>query len=253
MKLAGRTLWLTGASSGIGAAVAREAVARGAEVYGTARGRQALEELAADLDGFQAVPGDVTDEPAMRAIAEQVRQERGAIDIALFSAGVWKPVRLHDFSPEAFRASLDVNVMGTVHGIAAVLPAMRQRGRGVIAGVASVAGYRGLPNAAAYGATKAALINLLESLRIDAAKDGLKVVTVNPGFVDTPMTEVNRFPMPFLIDQARAARIICDGLERGRNEIVFPLPMAVATKAMRLLPVSVHAALFRRAGQTGPR
>lgn len=248
MNLRGSVLWITGASGGIGAALAVEALRRGAVVHGTARSREALEQQERDHAGFHAAPGDATDLDEMHEVADRIRAEHGRIDLAVFNAGTWERTGAADFSAAAFRRTVEVNLMGMVHGIEAVLPAMLERGSGTIAGVASVAGYRGLPRAAAYGATKAAQINLLESLRIDAGRQGVDVVTVNPGFVDTDMTAENRFPMPFMVSAERAGRDICDGLERGRHEIVFPRRMAVAMKAMRLLPVGAHAALWRRTG-----
>lgn len=246
MELAGSIVWITGASGGIGAAVAAEAVRRGATVHGTARSADALAEMAGRDERFHAAPGDVTDVDQMRAVAQRIRDRHGRIDLAVLNAGTWEPMGATDFDVAAFRRSVDVNLMGMVHGIDAVLPAMLERGRGTIAGVASVAGYRGLPRSAAYGATKAAQINLLESLRIDAGRRGVGVVTVNPGFVETEMTAVNEFPMPFMVSAEEAATAICDGLERGKREIVFPVRMALAMKAARLLPVGVHAALWRR-------
>jgi short-subunit dehydrogenase len=137
-----------------------------------------------------------------------------------------------------------VNLIGMSNAIAAVLPEMLARRSGVIAGISSVAGYRGLAGSEAYGATKAGQINLLESLRLHVARTGVRVVTVCPGFVRTDLTAGNAFPMPFIIEADAAGRAICDGLERERREIVFPLPMAVLMKAARLLPTGVWAALW---------
>jgi short-subunit dehydrogenase len=132
------------------------------------------------------------------------------------------------------------------NAIAAVLPQMLARRSGVIAGISSVAGYRGLAGSEAYGATKAGQINLLEGLRIGAARDGVRIVTICPGFVRTDLTAGNSFPMPFIIDAETAGRAICDGLERERTEIVFPLRMALLMKAARLVPVSLWTALWSR-------
>ncbi len=258
MRPAGTIAWITGASAGIGAACARELVRRGARVYGTARSRDRLEDLAATLGGFSPLPGDVTDLAAMRAAAADIVAREGRLDLLVANAGVWRSLPLHRFSAEAVAATLEVNVTGAANCIDAVLPHMLERGRGTIAGVASLAGYRGLPGAAAYSASKAALIALLESLRIDAPRHGLRVVTINPAFVDTAMTARNRFPMPFMVDAERAGRAIVDGLEHGHDEIAFPLPMVAGAKLMRLLPVRLHAELFRRFGRgvsalAGPR
>lgn len=246
MDLSGKVVWLTGASSGIGAETAKELDKRGAIVHGTARREERLKEIEGQLRNFRPAPGDVSDLEAMKAIAEKIRDEHGHIDIALFNAGTWHQLKIREFSSEPIRKGIEVNFMGMVHGIEATLPAMLERGEGTIAGVASVAGYRGLPSAEAYSPAKAAMINLLECLRIDAGGKGIKVVTINPGFVDTEMTERNRFPMPFMVSAESAGEAIVDGLEADRNEIVFPLPMKLMMKAVNLLPIGVHAAALRK-------
>ncbi|MEP6761531.1 MAG: SDR family NAD(P)-dependent oxidoreductase, partial [Sporichthyaceae bacterium] len=145
-----------------------------------------------------------------------------------------------------FNRIVAINLIGMSNAIAAVLPQMLTRRSGVIAGIASVAGYRGLAGSEAYGATKAAQINLLESLRISLARTGVGITTICPGFVRTDLTADNAFPMPFIIEADVAARSICDGLERNRTEIVFPLRMAVLMKAARLVPPGAWAALWSR-------
>lgn len=251
MDFGGRVVWITGASSGLGAHVARRLLARGATVIGTARRVERLEELADPRDGFEAAPGDVSDARAMQAIAERIRERHGRIDLALFAAGTWQQMPLDEWSAESIRHHLEINTMGVANGIEAVLSDMVRRGSGTIAGVASLAGYRGLPSAAPYSASKAATIALLESLRIDAGARGVRVVTINPGFFESEMTARNDFPMPFLISTEDAASAVVHGLVRDRQEIVFPVPMAIGSKALRLLPVSAHAAAFRRGARRG--
>jgi len=175
----------------------------------------------------------------MLAIGEDLRQRWGRIDIAVLNAGTYEPVTPETFSADLFREHLDVNFMGTVHCIEAVLQDMRKRRSGRIAVVASVTGYAALPKAEAYGATKAALISMSDSLRADLAPDGVKVTVIAPGFVRTPLTQQNEFAMPFLIEPERAARIVADGLERGKDEIAFPLRMALAMKGLGMLPGAV--------------
>src|SRR5206468_5164279 len=153
----------------------------------------------------------------------------------VISAGYWKQMDPSDWDTEVFDRHVQVNLVGTSNTIAAVLPGMLRRRSGVIAGIASVAGYRGLAGAEAYGATKAAQLNLLESLRVHVARTGVQVTTVCPGFVRTDLTARNLFPMPFIIEVDQAARSICDGLERERTEIVFPPRMALLTNAARLV------------------
>jgi len=248
MRYPGAVVWITGASSGIGEALARELTGRGARVAITARRGDRLDEIAGDR--MLAVPADVTDLDAMRAAAARVEQELGPIDLAVLNAGTWKQMDVTAWDTELFRRHVETNLMGMVHGIDAVLPGMRRRRGGVIAGVSSVAGYRGWPSSEAYGSTKAAEINLLESLRIDLLPLGIKVLTVCPGFVRSDLTAENTFRMPFLVDPPDAAARIADGIAREKAEIVFPLPMMMLMKATRLVPVRPWTALMSRQAKT---
>ena len=244
MQLNGKVAWVIGASSGIGAAVARELASRGATVAISARRGEQLQEVAGG--DMLVVPLDITDAASVAAAAARVREELGPIDLAVLSAGYWKQMDPAAWDTEVFDQHIRVNLAGMSNSIAAVLPDMLRRRRGVIAGIASVAGYRGLAGAEAYGATKAAQINLLESLRVHIARTGVHVTTICPGFVRTDLTAGNPFPMPFIIDADAAARSICDGLERDRTEIVFPARMALLMKAARLVPVRAWTALWAR-------
>ena len=244
MELSGSVAWVVGGSSGIGAAVARELQSRGALVAISARRQDQLDEVS---DGTMlAVAADVTDAQSLNAAASRIREELGPIDLAVLSAGYWKQMTGNDWDSESFDRHVQVNLIGMSNSIAAVLPDMLARHSGVIAGISSVAGYRGLTGSAAYGATKAGQINLLESLRIQVARAGVRVITVCPGFVRTDLTAVNDFPMPFIIEADQAGRAICDGLERERTEIVFPVRMALLMKTARLVPVSLWSALWSR-------
>jgi short-subunit dehydrogenase len=245
VNLRGKVVWVVGASSGIGASTARELESRGATVAVSARREKELEEVSRGR--MLVVPLDVTDAASVAAAAARVRETCGRVDVAVLAAGWWQQMDARAWDTDVFDRHVQVNLIGTSNAIAAVLPEMLARGSGVIAGVASVAGYRGLAGAEAYGATKAAQINLLEALRVQVRRSGVRVTTVCPGFVRTELTAGNAFPMPFLIDADQAARAICDGLERERNEIVFPLPMALLMKAARLVPVGLWARLWARA------
>jgi short-subunit dehydrogenase len=249
--LAGRAVWVIGASSGIGAALAAELVVRGARVAISARRADQLKDVAGDQ--MSAVPLDVTDRTAVDAAAQEVAGLIGAPDLVVFSAGVWERLDAAAWDRDLFARHVEVNLLGLNNVIGAVLPPMIERGHGGFVGVSSVAGYRGLAGAEAYGATKAAQINLLEALRISVAGLGIDVVTVCPGFVRTELTAGNSFPMPFIIEADQAARSICDGLEQGRAEIVFPLPMAVLMKIARLLPVRLWATAMQRVSRPTPR
>ena len=220
-------IWVTGASTGIGAATARELARRGHTLFLTARSADKLAELPGE-----GKPGDVTDRQAMHRIAGEI----APLDVALLNAGTYVPVDPREFDADVFRQLLEVNVMGTVHCIEAVLPSMLELGHGRIAVVASVTGFAALPRAAAYGATKAFLISMADSLRADLAGTGVEVTVVNPGYVRTPLTAQNEFAMPFLIEPAEMARAIADGLEAGKPEISFPVRMALAMKLLGSLP-----------------
>jgi short-subunit dehydrogenase len=245
--LAGTRIWLIGASSGIGAALALELQRRGANVAITARRAEQLDQLATGT--MIPIPADVTDPDAIKLAERAARRALGDLDTVIWCAGYWKRFDATAWDRERFARHIAVNLLGLNNVLAAVVPAMVERGSGHIVGIASVAGYRGLAGSEAYGATKAAQINLLEALRASLTSHGIRITTVCPGFVRTPMTAGNTFPMPFLIEPDQAAKIIVSGLERGRMEIIFPLPMALTMKLARILPVRLWAALSSRIAQ----
>ena len=210
-------VWITGASMGIGEALARRLARDGAEVVASARSAERLEALAAeDGDGrIVAWPLDITDHAAVREAVARIEAERGPIDVAVLNAGTHRPVAAADFTAAGLRELMEINVMGTAACLEALMPRMIARGRGRIAVVASVAGYRGLPTSAYYGATKAALINLTESLKFDLDRAGVTIQLIDPGFVKTPLTDRNEFPMPFLISADVAADRIARACARA--------------------------------------
>jgi short-subunit dehydrogenase len=241
--LAGARVWVVGASSGIGTALAHELTVRGASVAVSARRAGELEKVAGS--SMLPVVADVTDRAGVVAAWADVRDRLGGTETVVFNAGYWEQMNARQWDADVFARHVEVNLLGLSNLLAAVLPDLVATG-GRIVTVASVAGYRGLAGAEGYGATKAAQINLTEALRAALHGTDVDVVTVCPGFVRTPMTAGNRFPMPFMVEADDAARAVCDGLERGRPEIVFPLPMAVLMKTARLLPVRTWAALSGR-------
>lgn len=250
MDLRNARAWVVGASSGIGAEVARELIRRGARVAVSARSGSDLEKVSGG--DMLVVPLDVTDHAAVVAAARAVTTELGGIDVLVAAAGYWQQTTPGEIDLDTFATHVSVNLLGMAACISAVLPGMRARGSGSVVGIASVAGYRGLPGAEAYGPTKAAQINLLEALRAGLHGSGVTVQTVCPGFVDTPMTERNEFPMPFMIAAERAARTITDAIATGSAEIVFPWQMAVLMKAARLVPVGLWSGLVRPRGDRVP-
>lgn len=247
--LAGQRVWIVGASSGIGAALATELVRRGAHVAISARRADRLADVA--RGEMTAVPLDVTDADAVAAAADTVRSALGGLDAVVWSAGHWQRSDARAWDAPAFARHVEVNLLGLSSVLAAVLPEFVRARHGHVVGIASVAGFRGLPGSEAYGSTKAAQITLLESLRASLRRDGVRVTTVAPGFVRTEMTAVNTFPMPFIIDADEAARAIADGWERRQVEIVFPWRMALVMKAARLVPVRAWAALVAPRGRAG--
>lgn len=240
-----KTAWITGASSGIGLELARLLDKRVAHVAISARSNDKLDKISQASETVVAYPLDVTNEKAVSACVEAIEANAGPIDLAILNAGVWQIMEVDELDLSAVRASLDVNYMGVMNALGALLPGMLKRGSGHIAIVASVAGYRGLPKALAYGPTKAALINLAETLRCELAPRGITISVVNPGFVDTPMTEVNPFPMPGIIPASDAAQVMLSGLERQAYEITFPRGFVLVMKLLRRLPNALYFLVVR--------
>jgi NAD(P)-dependent dehydrogenase (short-subunit alcohol dehydrogenase family) len=249
-----RAVWITGASSGIGRAVALHLARAGDRVAVSARRAGELQKLAAEAPGrIVAYPVDVGDAAAMARAADEIEAALGPLDLAIFNAGTHEPVDIEQFSAAPFRRLMDINYMGAVNGLAAVVPRFVARRAGHVAVVSSVAGYRGLPSASAYGPTKAALINLCESLKPDLDRYGVRISLINPGFVRTPLTDRNDFPMPFLMEPDAAARRIIAGLDKGAFEIAFPRRFVFLLKLARLLPYALYFRLVKRATRPGGR
>jgi len=243
-------VWIVGASTGIGAATARLMLARGARVALSARSADRLARVAGDdlAAGRACVePLDITDAAAIAAAAQRVFALWGGIDLVLVVAGTHEEIRAWELTDAKARALLEVNLMGAIGTVAAVVPPLLAQGRGAIGIVSSVAGYSGLPKALIYGASKAALINFTETLWLDLHSRNLGVYLINPGFVKTPLTERNDFRMPHLIDADEAAREIVRGLERRDFEIHFPRAFSRQLKFLRLLPYRLYFAAVARA------
>lgn len=242
-------IFLTGASSGLGEALARHYAAQGATLGLAARRADRLRALAAALPGNCAVyPLDVADAGALADAAQDFLARYGTPDVVIANAGISVGTSGEDPSDASKLARvLQVNVVGLAATLAAFAPAMRAAGRGTLVGIASVAGFRGLPGAGAYSASKAAAINWLESLRVELSGSGVSVVTICPGYIATPMTEVNRYRMPFLLDAGEAARRIAGAIAARRRLAVVPWQMAVVSLVMRALPGWLFERLFARA------
>ena len=244
-------VFITGASSGIGAALARHYASRGATLGLAARRKDALEELARSLPGSHFTYAvDVADAEAMRAAGEDFVARAGIPDIAIANAGVSVGTLTGEAEDiAAFRRVIETNLLGLVHTFHPFIEPMRQARRGRLVGVASVAGIRGLPGAGAYSASKAAAIAYLESLRVELRGSGVGVVTIAPGYIDTPMTEKNPYPMPFILPVDEAARRIARAIDSGTSYAVIPWQMAIVAKLLRLLPDPLFDALFAKAGR----
>jgi NAD(P)-dependent dehydrogenase (short-subunit alcohol dehydrogenase family) len=242
----GRVAWLVGASSGIGLATARELHRLGATVVLSARSEGPLRAFCAAHPGARFLVADVTDPDSLRRAGQRLAADLGRLDLAMYCAGHYRPMRAADFDLEDALRHVEVNQAGALRFLDVVLPVLRAQGHGHLSLVASVAGYRGLPNALAYGPTKAALIHMAETLWMDLSDEGVGVSVINPGFVETPLTAQNRFRMPALLTPEQAAEAIVQGWARGRFEIHFPRRFSAALKVLGLLGHRPYFGLVRR-------
>jgi NAD(P)-dependent dehydrogenase (short-subunit alcohol dehydrogenase family) len=243
----GQVVWLVGASSGIGRATAELLHARGARVVVSARGAAAIETFAQQHPGSLAIALDATDRDAVRAATRRIVAERGRIDLAVYCAAHYKAMRATDFDLDEALQHQRVNFVGALHLLDALLPQLLAQRSGHLSLVASVAGYRGLPQSLAYGPTKAALINLAQTLYLDLHALGIGVSVVNPGFVRTPLTSNNAFDMPALITPEQAAQEMVRGWEAGRFEIHFPKRFTLWMKALSHIGDGLYFKAIRRA------
>lgn len=234
--------FLTGVSSGIGAETAKILLQEGHIVSGIARRKHRLDDLTQSSDRFLGISCDVTDQDGLAKAIDDAENHHGSIDTIILNAGVYIPQDGTAMDIDVFKQHMDVNYMGVVHGIAPVIPKMIARGSGQIVIMASVSGWVGLPKAAAYGPTKAALISLAESLWFDLTPKGIKVQVVCPGFVETEATAVNDFEMPGLMKAEDAAQALINGMKSDAFEITFPKGF---TRMMRLLRHMPYRLFFK--------
>jgi short-subunit dehydrogenase len=236
-----KTVWITGGGSGIGKALALSFAADGWDVVISGRTKMRLQEVQTLSSNIRVVVCDITKKIDIQAAQKEI----GPIDVAILNAGDYKPEPTSIISIKAHQDIFEVNYFGTLKCIQAIMPGMKERG-GRLAIVASLAGYRGLPNASAYGPSKAALIQLAESLHAELQNTPLKIQLINPGFVKSALTEKNGFEMPFLMKSEDAAKKIRYGLERDDFEIAFPSPMVRRMKLMRILPYRLYFYLTKK-------
>lgn len=240
---------ISGASSGIGLALARHYLERGATVAAFARRGDLLQQLSAQFPG-RVLPYtlDVRDAAALSAAAEEFMARVGVPDIVIANAGVSiGTLTRHAEDRDVFKDVMDINVLGAVQTFQPFIDRMRESGSGRLVGIASVAGFRGLPGAGAYSASKAALISYMESLRLEMHGSGVKVVTICPGYIRTPMTDINPYPMPFMLEVDDAVRRFARVIERGCSFKVVPWQMGLVGRVMKLLPNWLYDLLFAKA------
>lgn len=232
----GKLAWITGASSGLGKTLAEKMANNGWRVVISARSEGELTVIAATHKNLFAAPCDITDEEGVSSVIASIEAEHGAIDLAVFNAGTHQPVRADELKNSDFQKLVNINLLGTVNCMTAMSSRMIRRRTGHIAVVASVAGYRGLPTSAAYGMTKAGLINMTEALKPEFDLYNVKLQLISPGFVKTPLTDKNDFDMPFIMEPDAAADAFYKGLMSKKFEVVFPWQMSLIMKTLRLLP-----------------
>jgi NAD(P)-dependent dehydrogenase (short-subunit alcohol dehydrogenase family) len=247
--------WITGASTGIGRELALRLATQGCIVAASARSVAALDSLAVQSQSqpgrIVAMPVDVTDIRDVERTYTKIADELGVPDLCVLNAGTFIPVNAKRLNSSDFDSQFNLNVIGTVRVLESVIPGMVKRKSGRIAVVASVSGYRGLRTASAYGATKAALINMCEALRMELGDHGIVVQVVNPGFIKTPLTDKNDFPMPFLMPVDKAVDQLYRGLLGNRFEITFPKRFTWMLKVLRLLPYAVYLPMMNRTTKSG--
>ena len=242
-----KVIWITGASSGIGKALALKFAKENWNVAISARRENILKEITESNENIKSFPLDVTDKTKCKEVFEQIKNHYGNVDICFFSTGTWNPKKEKDIDVEQIENVFKVNFFGTVNSIKAVEEYFKNKNSGIITIVSSIAGYRGLPNSTGYGPSKSALNNLAESLYFDFGRHNVRVCLVSPGFIKTPMTDKNDFKMPFLKTSEFAADKIYDGLINQNNfEIHFPKQLTLTLKLFGLLPSKIYFYLVKK-------
>ena len=242
-----KTIWITGASSGIGKSLALKFANEGWQVAASARREDLLNQLSESNQNISPFPLDVTSRENCEEIFEKIKNKFENIDTCFFSTGTWDPKKEKEIDIDQMKKVMEVNFFGTLNCIKAVEMYFKEKKNGDISIVSSIAGYRGLPNSTGYGASKAALNNLAESLYFDFGRYNVRVSLISPGFIKTPMTDKNQFKMPFLKTPEFAAEKIYNGLINGSSfEIDFPKELTLILKFLKILPDSVYFKLIRK-------
>ena len=242
-----KTIWITGASSGIGKSLALKFANEGWQVAASARREDLLNQLSMSNQNISPFPLDVTSRENCEEIFEKIKNKFENIDTCFFSTGTWDPKKEKEIDIDQMKKVMEVNFFGTLNCIKAVEMYFKEKKNGNISIVSSIAGYRGLPNSTGYGASKAALNNLAESLYFDFGRYNVRVSLISPGFIKTPMTDKNKFKMPFLKTPEFAAEKIYNGLINGSSfEIDFPKELTLILKFLKILPDGVYFKLIRK-------
>ena len=242
-----KTIWITGASSGIGKSLAIKFANEGWQVAASARREDLLNKLSESNQNISSFPLDVTSRENCEEMFEKIKNKFENIDTCFFSTGTWDPKKEKEIDIDQMKKVMEVNFFGTLNCIKAVEMYFKEKKNGNISIVSSIAGYRGLPNSTGYGASKAALNNLAESLYFDFGRYNVRVSLISPGFIKTPMTDKNQFKMPFLKTPEFAAEKIYNGLINGSSfEIDFPKELTLILKFLKILPDSVYFKLIRK-------
>ncbi|MBR9650006.1 SDR family NAD(P)-dependent oxidoreductase [Thalassovita aquimarina] len=228
----GKTFWLIGASEGLGRALAQKLSSEGARLILSARNAERLESLSAELKHARALPLDVTDNDAVRRAAAEAGDLHGII----YNVGSYEPMRATEWDRDTALAMCDVNFTGAMRVLGEIVPGFVEKGQGDITLIGSLAGYRGLPAAIGYGASKAALISLAETMRFDLKGSGVKVRLVNPGFIKTRLTSKNSFRMPMLMTPEDAAEKVLKAMRKRRFRTDFPAPFSWFIRSLEYLP-----------------
>lgn len=248
----GKTIFLTGASSGIGEGLAIALAKRGAVLGLVARRREMLEELTSRCEAAggtaRALAADVTDPSAIAAAARSFRDEFGHIDIMIANAGIGgNDEKTRSYDPESVKKVIDINLLGSVNSIHAVVPDMIARGSGQLVAISSLAGFRGLPKSAAYSSSKAGMTTFFESVRLDLADKGIAVTIIQPGFIKTPLTSGRANKMPFLMELDDAIPHFLNAIEKRKRFAAFPWPLALIVRAGKFMPSWLYDRVAGRA------
>ena len=235
-----KKVWITGASSGIGKAVAEKFASKGWKVAVSARTKAVLDQMSKNQNMF-SFPMDVTDQTQIKKSFDNILTEFGDLDLCIFSSGTYDPKDESKINSDKIRNVINVNFFGVIDCVKVVEDHFKNKKSGHISIVSSIAGYRGLPNSSGYGPSKAALTNFAESIYFDFKKYGVRVSIISPGFIKTPLTDKNEFPMPFLKTPDYAAEKIFNGLVKSNVfEVHFPKGLTLTLKFLRILPYKIY-------------